>query len=414
MGTPKKEETLGMIQPLSVVAVEMSSLHPAEWNPRLIKEERFQNLCASIVADPDFLWHRPVLAQADGTIYAGNMRYRAAQHLGMTTIPAIVEDVPDQLARERALRDNAQWGEWQQDELALLLDQLGQAGSDIELLGLDERELQQLLDRISALANLGDPEVVPALPEEPVAKPGDLYRLGPHRLLCGDATDPNDVARVMGDERATCLWTDPPYGVSYVGGTKDALTIKNDDADGLNGLLGGAFAAIDPFLAEGAAIYIAHPAGALSVTFANRFIAQGWRLHETLVWVKDSLVPGHSDYHYRHEPLLFGYKAATGRRGRGARGWYGGNDASSVFEVRRPKASPEHPTSKPVALVEAMLKNSTRSGEIVLDAFLGSASTLIAAERLGRRCFGVELDPCYVDVAVRRWEGVTGGKADKS
>jgi DNA modification methylase len=400
-----------MSQSVQVQSVPITRLHPAAWNPRLIKDDRFENLCASITADPGFLWHRPVLAQADGTIYAGNMRYRAAQHLGMTTIPAIVEDVPDQLARERALRDNAQWGEWQQDELAELLHQLGQTGSDLDLLGFDDRELQRLLDRLSLQASLGDPEVVPALPEGPVAKPGDLYRLGLHRLLCGDSTNPNDVARVMGDERAACLWTDPPYGVSYVGGTKDALTIKNDDADGLDGLLGGAFAAIDPFLAEGAAIYIAHPAGALSVTFANRFIAQGWRLHETLVWVKDSLVPGHSDYHYRHEPLLFGYKAATGRRGRGARGWYGGNDASSVFEVPRPKASPEHPTSKPVALVEAMVKNSTKSGEIVLDAFLGSGSTLIAAERLGRRCFGIELDARYVDVAVRRWEALTGQKA---
>jgi DNA modification methylase len=166
-------------------------------------------------------------------------------------------------------------------------------------------------------------------------------------------------------------------------------------------------------LADGAAIYVAHPAGALSVVFAQRFLAQGWRLHQTLVWVKDSLVPGHSDYQYRHEPVLFGYKAAQGRRGRGSSGWYGGNDCSSVFEVPRPKASPDHPTSKPVALVEAMVKNSSRSGEVVLDPFLGSGSTLIACERLGRHCYGIELDPRYVDVAVKRWETFTGRKAEK-
>ncbi|MPZ49828.1 MAG: DNA modification methylase [Dehalococcoidia bacterium] len=391
-----------------VQEVSLLALHPADWNPRSIKDERFQNLCESIQADPDFLWRRPVLAQADGTIYAGNMRYRAAQHLDMETIPAIVEDVPDQLARERALRDNAQWGEWEPDELALMLDRLRGEGSDLSVLGFDDRELQRLLDSMSKPLGLVDPDDVPALPEEPVAKPGDLYQLAQHRLLCGDATSAHDVAMVMGDEKASCVWTDPPYGVEYEGGTKKKLTIKNDTADGLSQLLESSFAAIDAVLIEGAAIYVAHPAGALSVTFGQRFLAQGWRLHQTLVWVKDSLVPGHSDYHYRHEPVLFGYKASQGRRGRGSGGWYGGNDCSSVFEIPRPKASPDHPTSKPVALVEAMVKNSSRSGEIVLDPFLGSGSTLIAAECLGRRCFGIELDPRYVDVAVRRWEAFTG------
>ena len=146
--------------------------------------------------------------------------------------------------------------------------------------------------------------------------------------------------------------------------------------------------------------------------FAEAFIAQGWRLHQTLVWVKSRLVLGHSDYHYRHEPVLFGYKqGASGRRGRGGRGWYGDNSASSVFDVPTPTRNADHPTSKPVALIEPMLRNSSRTGEIVLDPFLGSASTLIAAQRLGRRCFGMDLDPCYVDVAVRRWELLTGKQA---
>jgi len=397
----------------SVQAVSLSSLHPAPWNPRTIKDDRFKNLCASIHADPDFLWRRPILAQANGTIYAGNMRFRAAQHLGFETIPAIVEEVPDQLARERALRDNAQWGDWQQDEVGQLIAQLEQEGSALNLLGFDERELQRILDRLEKPLALTDPEDIPDLPEEPLSKPGDLYQLGEHRLLCGDATNLEDVVRLLAGEKAACLWTDPPYGVEYVGGTRKALTIQNDHPDGLDALLEKSFKAIDPVLNEGAAIYIAHPAGALSVTFGRRFLEQGWRLHESLVWVKDSLVPGHSDYHYRHEPVLFGYKAADGRRGRGSHGWYGGNDASSVFEVPRPKASPDHPTSKPVALIEAMIKNSSRTDDVVLDAFLGGGSTLIAAERLGRRCFGLDIDPRYVDVSVRRWEQYTGLKAVK-
>ena len=396
---------------VSVQEASLSALQPAPWNPRTISDERFQNLCRSIESDPEFLRHRPVLAQADGTIYAGNMRYRAAQHLGHTTIPAVVEDVSDQLARERALRDNAQWGEWAEDDLAALLRSLGEQGSELSLLGFDDRSLQQLLDRLERGVTQGDPDAVPEPPPEPISKPGDLWVLGSHKVLCGDSTKPDDIALLMSGEHASALWTDPPYGVSYVGGTDQHLTIRNDDAEGLESLLSAAFGAIDNALAPGAAIYICHPAGAHSVTFGQRFLAQGWRLHETLVWVKDSLVLGHSDYHFRHEPIYFGYKDGKGRRGRGAAGWYGGNDATSVFEVPRPKVSSDHPTAKPVGLIEPMLKNSSKTHAIVLDPFLGSGSTLVAAERLGRRCYGIELDAKYVDVAVRRWEEFTGKKA---
>jgi DNA modification methylase len=395
-----------------VALVPVATLRPAPWSPRSITDERFQNLCASIQADPEFLWRRPVLAQADGTIYAGNMRFRAARHVGLESIPAVVEDVSDQLARERALRDNQQWGEWEGDELALLLEQLHEQSSDLDLLGFDERELQLLLDRLDHGVALADPDAVPPLPEEPATRPGYLWLLGRHRVLCGDATNADDVARLMQGELASCLWTDPPYGVEYMGGTKQKLTIKNDTPEELEDLLHRSFAAIDQALVSGAALYVAHPAGPGSVTFALAFLAQGWQLRQTLVWVKSRLVLGHSDYHYRHEPILFGYKSgATGRRGRGARGWYGDNTASSVFEVPTPARNADHPTSKPVALIAPMLRNSSRTGEIVLDPFLGSASTLVAAEQLGRRCFGIDIDPRYVDVAVRRWEAFTGEQA---
>ena len=238
-----------------------------------------------------------MLAQADGTIYAGNMRFRAAQSLGMETIPALVEEVSDRLAHERALRDNAQWGEWEEDELASLLTRLGSEESNLDVLGFDQRDLQKFLDSIECPPALGDLDDLPALPDEPETRPGDLWLLGPHRLLCGDATSAGDVATVMADEQAVCLWTDPPYGVEYEGGTKRKLTLRNDSAEGLSRLLEESFAALDGALASGAAVYIAHPAGALSVTFGSRFLAQGWRLHQTLVWIKDSLVIGHSDYH---------------------------------------------------------------------------------------------------------------------
>jgi DNA modification methylase len=405
-------EVFFMDEPLApprVVEVPIAALKPAPWNPRSISDERFQNLCRSMQEDAAFLWRRPILAQKDGTVYAGNMRLRAALHLGMTHVPAIIEDVPDRLAKERALRDNAQWGEWEDDGLAAMLRDLDNAESEVEYLGFTERELQQLLDRPGSAAGLGDPDEIPELAKVPETQPGDVWQLGPHRVICGDSTDGADVAKLMEGELASCLWTDAPYGVDYTGGTKERLKMANDDSATVASLLAGAYKTVDAVLEPGAAIYTMHPAGPLAMTFWEAFRNQGWTVRQGLVWAKDSLVLGRSDYHYQHEPILFGYKPATGgRQGRGGKRWYGDNARSSVFAIPSNRQNAEHPTAKPVALVEAMIANSTKSGEIVLDPFLGSGTTLIAAERLGRRSFGLELEPRYAEVAVRRWEQLTG------
>jgi DNA modification methylase len=398
---------------LAIRETPLAALHPAPDNPRKITPERLAQLKRSLEADREMLAVRPLIALLDGTVVCGNQRLRAAQALGWETIPAVVVDLDDRRAKEWMLRDNNQFGEWVPEDLAGLLDSLRLDGADLDLLGFDERELQQLLDRATKGIGLTDPDDVPPLPDEPITKPGDLYVLGDHRVLCGDATNRDDVAMVMDGRQSACMWTDPPYGVSYQGGTKEHLTLKNDRPETLEALLAESFMAADQVLAPGAAVYVCHPAGALSLTFGQQFLARGWRLHQTLVWVKDSIVLGRSDYHYRHEPVLFGYKPAeAGRRGRGSRGWYGGNDAGSVFEVPRPRASPDHPTAKPVPLITAMLRNSTRTGDVVLDPYLGSGSTLIACEELGRVCCGLELDPRYVDVVVKRWEHFTGQKAE--
>jgi len=231
-----------------------------------------------------------------------------------------------------------------------------------------------------------------------VTLPGDRWHLGDHRVLCADATE----TRVAEPESVDVMWTDPPFGVSYTGGTRKALTMQGDDASGIAELLQKAFARADTQLKPGARIYVAHPVGPLSISFGQEFMRAGWHLHQTLIWVKDSIVLGRSDYHYRHEPVLYGYKPGQRRTGRGARGWYGDNRQASVFEIPRPKASLAHPTIKPVRLVEAHLVNSSQPGDLVLDPFLGSGTTLIACEKLGRRCCGADIDPRYVDVAVRR------------
>jgi DNA modification methylase len=280
---------------------------------------------------------------------------------------------------------------------------------------LPEAALGDMFDEMIGVHKQGktDPDAIPEAPE-PRTKPGDLWLLGEHRLLCGDATKPVDVERLMAGELAACLWTDPPYGVDYKGKTAEALTIRNDTAGGLAALLTAALANAGEVLESGAPFYIAHPPGPLSATFWNVVAAIGWQIHEGLVWVKDTMVLGHADYHYRHEPILYGWKPGPGRSGRGMHEgsrWYGDHSQTSVFEIPRPKASEEHPTMKPVELLTGCLANSTRPGDAVLDTFLGSGSTMIACEQLGRRCYAMEIGPRYVDVAVRRWEEFAGREA---
>lgn len=288
------------------------------------------------------------------------------------------------------------------------------------LVGASSEAVRQLLADVARSAGvmgrtgLTDPDEVPPVPSEPRTRPGDLWRLGPHRLLCGDATDPDALVRLAAGELARTLWTDPPYGVAYTGKTRDALRIANDFEAGVRELLDRSFAAIDPVLSPGAAIYISHPAGALSITFGEAFLGAGWRIRQGLVWAKDTMVLGHADYHFRHEPLLYGCKPGPERFGRGHLGWYGGNAETSVFEIPRPQASREHPTAKPVELVRRCLQNSSATGDVVLDPFLGSGTTLIAAQQLDRRCYAIELDPRYVDVAVARWEAFTGEQAERT
>lgn len=238
---------------------------------------------------------------------------------------------------------------------------------------------------------------------------GQLWEIGRHRLLCGDSTSAEDVARLMGGERADCMWTDPPYGVSYVGKTKDALTIQNDGAGDLEGLLTRAFSAATQALVAGAPFYIAAPAGPQGTVFRVVIGAVGWKFHQALVWVKDAMVLGHSDYHYRHEDILYGWIPGPGRSGRGdhvGSKWLGDNSQTTVFEVPRPKRSEEHPTMKPPELVAAMIRNSCPPGGVLYEPFSGSGTTLVAAEQTGRACYAMEIEPKYVAVALERLAGM--------
>lgn len=354
-----------------------------------------------------------VAQRSTGRILAGNHRYRAAKQAGAAELPVVWVDVDDESARRILAADNrtSDLGSYDSELLAVLLGQLAETEAGLLGTGYTDNDLSELLATINqtiAGPTLTDPDEVPDAPASPITKPGDLWQLGPHRVLCGDATVPTDLDRVMAGDQADCMWTDPPYGVNYVGKTDEAMTISNDGPDDLPDLIRAAFTTATTVLKPGAAVYVAHPPGALSLVFGNAFVAVGWRLHQRLVWVKDQMVLGHSDYHYRHEDILYGYTSGPGRRGRGGDGWYGDHAQTSVFDIARPKRSEDHPTTKPVELIARCLSNSCPPRGITLDPFAGSGTTLLAAHGLGMRARLVELDAGYVDVICRRFQQHTG------
>lgn len=341
-------------------------------------------------------------------VLAGNHTLAAARSIGWTHIDVGIVDVDDETAKGIVLADNrlADLGGYDEEALAALLSDL----DDLTGTGYSEEDLNAILAAQEIPVENTDRDDAPALPAgDTISVPGDVYELGPHRVWCGDSTDAAGVAEnLLHDGLADCVWTDPPYGVSYVGKTKDSLTIENDGAEGLAELLQGAMGTLVVSAVEGAPVYVAH-ADTERVTFETAMRDAGMLVRQNLVWVKNTLVMGRSDYHYKHEPILYGFTpGGTGRLGRGGPRWYGDNKQTTVLEYSKPSQNSDHPTMKPVDLVIAMLKNSCPPGGKVLDLFGGSGSTLIAAHHLGAKARLVELDPRYVDVICRRWQAHTG------
>lgn len=366
-------------------------------NPRLIKDERFQKLVQSIKDFPEMLELRPIVVNAAGVVLGGNMRLKACQAAGLAEVPVITaESLTEAQEREFVIKDNVGFGDWEWDALANDWN-----ADDLTAWGLD-------LPAVDAAPSTGltDPDDVPETPAEPVTKPGDLIALGDHRLLCGDSTDAAGWERLMAGRMAQMVWTDPPYGVAYVGKTKDALTIQNDELDehGLEQLLRGSLGLAFTHCADGGAWYVAGAPGPLHLVFGTVLKEFGlWR--QTLQWVKDIFVLGRSDYHYRNEPIFYGWKP-------GAKHYFvDDRTQDTIWEIPRPKKNPDHPTMKPVELVQRAILNSSRPGDLVLEPFGGSGTTLLAAETTGRVAAVIELDPRYCDVIVRRWQQFTGRTA---
>lgn len=393
---------------LRPLAVPIDSIHPLAGNPRR------GDVDAVARSLQRFGQRKPIVVRAsDRRIIAGNHTWKAAQDLGWMEIAVVLVDDDDATANAFALADNrtAELGSY--DE-ALLLELIRQVNEvDNELLadsGWSDQAVQELIERIDpSLPDLPPTDDVPEPPVEPQSKIGDVWLLGAHRVVCGDATDVCAYDKLLEHNKADCVWTDPPYGVAIVGGNhalspeerkrRGGLTIKNDalSIDDLSDFLRAALGAALASTKAGAAWYVAAPHGPVGIAFSQVLTELGVWKH-SLVWVKDSLVMGRADYHYRHEPIYYGWTPGA------AHDWFGDRKQTTVIEIPRPKRNAEHPTMKPIELIRYCLNNSAPKGGIVVDPFGGSGSTLMACEYTGRKARLLELDPRYVDVICRRWQ----------
>ena len=382
---------------------ELVKIETLVFDPANARKHGEKNLAAIKSSLQRFGQQKPIVVDANGVVRAGNGTLAAAKALGWKEIAIVRSPLSGSEATAYAIADNrtSELAEWDDDVLSQTLAALQIEDEELALAsGFDAKEIDALLapDEVKE-------DEVPEPPVDPITKSGDLWILGDHRLLCGDSTKPEDVERLMDGEKADMLLSDPPYGVSYVGKTKDALKIENDELgeEDLASLVVAAFDNAEKNCRCGAYWYATVPPGPLHILFADDWKRRGI-LRQIMVWAKESMVLGHSEYHYQHEPILFGW--ISGDRHKNS-----DRTRTTLWKYDRPKVSREHPTMKPVALWCQAVTDGSRKGEIIYDPFLGSGTTLIAAEQLGRKCYGMEISPQYCDVIVKRWENLTGKKA---
>ena len=420
---------------------------PYKRNPRR-NEDAVEKVAASIKA---FGFKVPIVVDKDAVIIAGHTRLLAALRLGMKEVPVLVaRDLSPAQVKAYRLADNRVHEEavWDEELLALELGDLSKLGFDLTETGFDADEINALLniDQGGLLAGV-DENAIPETPAKPTTAPGELIQLGKHRLICGDSTDPFVIEKLFAGAKADAIFTDPPYNVNYEGA---AGKIQNDNMeDGeFRAFALRAFRAMFRVMKDGAAIYVCH-ADTEGLNFRSAFKEAGFKLSGCLIWCKDSLVLGRSDYQWQHEPILYGWKPT------GSHHWYGDRKSTTItefalsapltqveanvyrlrlgdqwFQIRgekltvdeiettvikipKPKKSEDHPTMKPVALIDKMLRNSTKMKGLVFDPFGGSGSTLISCEKLGRTAYLCEIEPKFCDVIALRWEQATGKKAKR-
>jgi len=390
---------------MQIKEVEVTALIPYAKNSRTHDDAQVAQIAASI---KEFGWTNPILVDGDKGVIAGHGRLLAARKLGMAKVPTIeLKDMTEAQKKAYVIADNklALNAGWDNNFLALELQDLKNQDFDLTLLGFDDKELDALLAP-ETTEGLTDEDSVPDTPIEPKTKLGDIYILGNHRLMCGDSCSVTDMDKLVNGRQVDMWLTDPPYNVAYEGKTKDALTIQNDSMDnaGFRQFLRDAYVTADTVMKAGAVFYIWH-ADSEGYNFRGAAYDAGWKVRQCLIWKKSTMVMGRQDYHWKHEPCLYGWKEGAGHL------WATDRKQTTILEFDKPSRNGEHPTMKPVALFEYQMLNNTKGGDIVLDSFGGSGTTLLAAEKNGRIAYLMELDPKYCDVIVKRWEDFTGKKA---
>ena len=400
-----------MTPDLQVERWPLDRLLPCATNARTHSDAQVAQIAGSI---REFGFNNPVLVDDRGVLIAGHGRLEAARRLGLTEVPVIrLGHLTAIQARAFRIADNriAEGAGWDDPllgaELARLIEE-GLAPEDLEDFGFERGELERLLGlegNGEDDSGDGDEDTVPEPPAEPVTRPGDLWILGRHRLLCGDAVVLADAERALDGKPAAMCFTDSPYNVDYGAagkGGKGRRILNDALGDGFGRFLYDA--CVNILTVTSGAVYMCMSSSELH-TLQRAFLEAGGHWSTFIIWAKNTFTLGHADYQRQYEPILYGWKEGGGHH------WCGARDQGDVWFVNKPAVNDLHPTMKPVELVERAVINSSRSGDTVFDPFGGSGTTLIAAERTGRIGFAMELDPRYVDVAVTRWQTLTGETA---
>lgn len=382
--------------------VEIEKLKPYKNNARTHSDEQIEKIAKSM---KEFGFINPILVDGNLNVIAGHGRILGAKKLGMKEVPCLfIEDLTEEQKRAYIIADNrlAEDAGWDKELLKIELEDLKNMNFDITLTGFELEDFDFSMDETEVIEDEFDETV----PEEPTSKKGEIYKLGKHFLMCGDSTDINDVEKLMNGVKADMLLTDPPYNVDYEGGT--GLTIQNDNMDDetFREFLRVSFFNANSVMKEGAVFYIWH-ADSEGYNFRGACHDIGWKVRQCLIWCKNTLVMGRQDYHWKHEPCLYGWKEGASHL------WASDRKQTTVLEFDRPSVSKEHPTMKPVGLFDYLIKNNTKKDDIVLDLFAGSGTSIIACEQNGRIAYSMELDPKYVDVIISRWEKLTGQQAER-
>lgn len=396
----EKKESIMNIQKINIL-----KLKPSEYNPRKDlqpEDEEYIKIKNSIL---EFGYVAPVIINADMTVIGGHQRLKVLKELGYEEIQCIVVDLDKNKEKALNLALNKISGEWDNDKLEAILAELKETDIDMNITGFSNDEIDDILKDIMG-SNEDDFDLEEALEEieEPITKVGDIWKLGKHRLLCGDSTQQEEVMRLMNNQEADMLLTDPPYNVDYEG---TAGKIENDNMNETEfyNLLIDAFKNMHSVAKSGCPIYVFH-ADTEGLNFRNAFKNAGFKLAQCLVWVKNTFVMGRQDYQWKHEPILYGWKEGK------AHYFIDSRSQNTVLEFDKPTRNAEHPTMKPIDLLVYLIKNSSKENNLIVDLFGGSGSSLIAAEQTNRICYTMELDPRYCDVIIKRWETLTGQKAE--